>query len=266
MREEQAMNKEAFIRRLRELLAGLPKSEAEEAIQYYEDYFADAGEENEAKVIEELGSPEKVAANIRADLGMAGTEGEGASGSGGTESSDDKRTYSGTGSTSTQGGQSSGAGGCNYSGTGRDRDRYNSGSYSGRAGGSRYEEPPKEKHTALWVVLAICTCYVWIPLFLAAVILVFAAIVVVCALSLAFGVTAFALGVTGIALVGVAIAKMFLSPAAGLLLLGGGLVIVGVTIFCIILVGMLFGRAMPSFFRWIGSLGRRARRRRGDRR
>lgn len=258
------MSKEAFIRRLRELLAGLPQSEAEEAIQYYEDYFADAGEENEAKVIEELGSPEKVAANIRADLGMAGTQGEGASGSGGTESSDGKGTYSGNGSTSTQGGQSSGAGGgYNYGSTGFDGDRYNSDSYSGRAGGSRYEEPSKEKHTALWVVLAICTCYVWIPLVLAAVILVFAAIVVVCALSLAFGVTAFAIGVTGIALIGVAVVKMFVSPAAGLIMLGSGLIMAGLTIFFIYLVGLLFGKAIPSFFGWIGSLGRKARRRRG---
>lgn len=264
MREEQEMSKEAFIRRLRELLAGLPQSEAEEAIQYYEDYFADAGEENEAKVIEELGSPEKVAANIRADLGMAGTQGEGASGSGGTESSDGKGTYSGNGSTSTQGGQSSGAGGgYNYGSTGFDGDRYNSDSYSGRAGGSRYEEPSKEKHTALWVVLAICTCYVWIPLVLAAVILVFAAIVVVCALSLAFGVTAFAIGVTGIALIGVAVVKMFVSPAAGLIMLGSGLIMAGLTIFFIYLVGLLFGKAIPSFFGWIGSLGRKARRRRG---
>lgn len=264
MREEQEMSKEAFIRRLRELLAGLPQSEAEEAIQYYEDYFADAGEENEAKVIEELGSPEKVAANIRADLGMAGTQGEGASRSGGTGSCDGKGTYSGNGSTSTQGGQSSGAGdGYNYGSTGFDGDRYNSDSYSGRAGGSRYEEPSKEKHTALWVVLAICTCYVWIPLVLAAVILVFAAIVVVCALSLAFGVTAFALGVTGIALIGVAVVKMFVSPAAGLIMLGSGLIMAGLTIFFIYLVGLLFGKAIPSFFGWIGSLGRKARRRRG---
>lgn len=258
------MSKEAFIRRLRELLAGLPQSEAEEAIQYYEDYFADAGEENEAKVIEELGSPEKVAANIRADLGMAGTQGEGASRSGGTGSCDGKGTYSGNGSTSTQGGQSSGAGdGYNYGSTGFDGDRYNSDSYSGRAGGSRYEEPSKEKHTALWVVLAICTCYVWIPLVLAAVILVFAAIVVVCALSLAFGVTAFAIGVTGIALIGVAVVKMFVSPAAGLIMLGSGLIMAGLTIFFIYLVGLLFGKAIPSFFGWIGSLGRKARRRRG---
>ena len=264
MREEQEMSKEAFIRRLRELLAGLPQSEAEEAIQYYEDYFADAGEENEAKVIEELGSPEKVAANIRADLGMAGTQGEGASRSGGTGSCDGKGTYSGNGSTSTQGGQSSGAGdGYNYGSTGFDGDRYNSDSYSGRAGGSRYEEPSKEKHTALWVVLAICTCYVWIPLILAAAILVFAAIVVVCALSLAFGVTAFALGVTGIALIGVAVVKMFVSPAAGLIMLGSGLIMAGLTIFFIYLVGLLFGKAIPSFFGWIGSLGRKARRRRG---
>lgn len=259
------MSKEAFIRRLRELLAGLPQSEAAEAIQYYEDYFADAGEENEAKVIEELGSPEKVAANIRADLGMAGTQEEG--GAAGGQNGGYEGGYS-----------TAGTNGGGYGDTGTDggsiRSGYSAGTGSSTGGGygdarysdSRYEEPSKGKHTGLWVALAICTCYVWIPLILVAVILVFVAVVVVCALSFAFGVTAFALGVTGIALVGVAIAKMFLSPAAGLLLLGGGLVLAGVTIFCIILVGMLFGKAIPSFFRWVGSLGRRARRRGGNRR
>lgn len=245
------MSKEAFIRRLRELLAGLPQSEAAEAIQYYEDYFADAGEENEAKVIEELGSPEKVAANIRADLGMAGTQEE--SGAAGGQNDGHEGGYS-----------TAGTNGGGYGDTGTDGGSIRSGYSAGT--GSRYEEPSKGKHTGLWVALAICTCYVWIPLILVAVILVFVAVVVVCALSFAFGVTAFALGVTGIALVGVAIAKMFLSPAAGLLLLGGGLVLAGVTIFCIILVGMLFGKAIPSFFRWVGSLGRRARRRGGNRR
>ena len=51
------MNKASFLQKLRELLSGIPSAEAEEALDYYRDYFADAGEENEAKVIEELGSP-----------------------------------------------------------------------------------------------------------------------------------------------------------------------------------------------------------------
>ena len=70
------MNKASFLQKLRELLSGIPSAEAEEALDYYRDYFADAGEENEAKVIEELGSPEKVAANILRDLGYSDNAGE----------------------------------------------------------------------------------------------------------------------------------------------------------------------------------------------
>ena len=62
------MNRQEFIERLRELLGDLSEEERQEAIQYYEDYFADAGEENEERVIEELGSPEKVALMIREGL------------------------------------------------------------------------------------------------------------------------------------------------------------------------------------------------------
>lgn len=266
MREEQEMSKEAFIRRLRELLAGLPQNEAAEAIQYYEDYFADAGEENEAKVIEELGSPEKVAANIRADLGMAGTE-RADDACTGEEGSDGHGTYSGGAGSGAEGGQSGGFGDDRHEGGGygssHESSGYGGSRHEGGGYGSRYDEPPKEKHTALWIVLAVCTCYIWIPLLLAAVILVFAAIIVVCALSFAFAVTALALGVTGIALIGVAVVKMFVSPAAGLIMLGSGLILAGLTIFFIYLVGLLFGKAIPAFFGWIGSLGRKARRRRG---
>ena len=49
------------------LLMDLPEEERVSAIQYYDDYFADAGKEEEEKVIQELGSPEKAAASIKAD-------------------------------------------------------------------------------------------------------------------------------------------------------------------------------------------------------
>lgn len=61
------MNRVEFLAELERLLADLPDEERQAAVQYYADYFADAGVENEAEVIRELGSPEKTAESIRAD-------------------------------------------------------------------------------------------------------------------------------------------------------------------------------------------------------
>ncbi len=62
------MNRQEFMDQLAYLLGDLQSEDREEAIQYYNDYFDDAGEENEQEVISELGSPEKVAAMIRQDM------------------------------------------------------------------------------------------------------------------------------------------------------------------------------------------------------
>lgn len=58
------MNKEIFLKELRCFLADIPEEEREQAIHYYEDYFADAGSENEDTVIAELGSPVDLAKQI----------------------------------------------------------------------------------------------------------------------------------------------------------------------------------------------------------
>ena len=55
------MSRTEYMRELDALLQGISKEEREEAMQYYNDYFDDAGSENEEKVIEELGSPAKLA-------------------------------------------------------------------------------------------------------------------------------------------------------------------------------------------------------------
>ena len=62
------MNRDEFMQQLARLLSDLPENERMEAIRYYNDYFDEAGPENEANVIRELGSPGKVAAIIKADL------------------------------------------------------------------------------------------------------------------------------------------------------------------------------------------------------
>ncbi len=62
------MEKVIFMNRLKDLLVDLPESERIEALQYYEDYFSDAGLENEQEVINELGSPEALAAAIHKEV------------------------------------------------------------------------------------------------------------------------------------------------------------------------------------------------------
>ena len=55
------MNRKEFLDELAFLLQDIEDVERDEAIQYYQDYFDEAGIENEQQVINELGTPEKVA-------------------------------------------------------------------------------------------------------------------------------------------------------------------------------------------------------------
>ena len=71
------MNRNDFMRQLESLLQNIAQSERDEALQYYNDYFDDAGRENENEVIEALGNPARVAESIRRDL-LGASYGEGA--------------------------------------------------------------------------------------------------------------------------------------------------------------------------------------------
>lgn len=62
------MNRTEFMKELEYLLQDIPDEEKAEALAYYRDYLEDAGDENEKQVMEEFGSPERVAAIIRSDL------------------------------------------------------------------------------------------------------------------------------------------------------------------------------------------------------
>ena len=70
------MNRADFMKELTELLADVSPTEREEAIQYYNDYFDDAGEENEQSVIASLGSPTQLARTIKTGLADGGNVGE----------------------------------------------------------------------------------------------------------------------------------------------------------------------------------------------
>lgn len=64
------MNREEYMAALEKHLRKLPKEEKENALVYYNEYFDDAGVENEDRVIGELGSPAKLAAQLRSEYAL----------------------------------------------------------------------------------------------------------------------------------------------------------------------------------------------------
>lgn len=81
------MDRHTFLQQLRALLADTSAEEREEAIRYYEEYFDEAGPEQEQAVLAELGSPAKVAAILRANVpGQAAKPGQSGAGRPGSQS------------------------------------------------------------------------------------------------------------------------------------------------------------------------------------
>lgn len=68
------MTRQEFMMHLEKLLWDIPESERAEALQYYKDYFDDAGTENEEKVLKELGSSIQVAKKIKAGFSETASE------------------------------------------------------------------------------------------------------------------------------------------------------------------------------------------------
>jgi uncharacterized membrane protein len=60
----------SYVKRLEKDLRKLPYDERLDAVQYYTEYFAEAGEGREQEIIERLGPPQRVAAEIRADAAL----------------------------------------------------------------------------------------------------------------------------------------------------------------------------------------------------
>ena len=61
------MNKEEYLAILRKNLRNIPAEEVDGIMQFYIEYFEEAGEENEESVIKELGNPEVRASKVSAD-------------------------------------------------------------------------------------------------------------------------------------------------------------------------------------------------------
>lgn len=64
------MNRDEFLRELSRELRRLPRDEYEKAMDYYVEFFNDAGPENEKTVIADLGTPREVAVQIIMDAAV----------------------------------------------------------------------------------------------------------------------------------------------------------------------------------------------------
>lgn len=74
------MTKENYLWLLQNNLRNVPPEEEANIMQYYHEYFEDAGEENVQRVIEELGPPLQLAKRVSADYVIRGMENGGSTG------------------------------------------------------------------------------------------------------------------------------------------------------------------------------------------
>lgn len=192
------MNRIEFMTQLAALLQDIPVIERQEAMKYYNDYFDDAGEENEQTVIEELGSPEKIAATIKADLGVHSEDAQRSAAASYGE-------YRETGYTDARFEQ-------------KDRPVVN-------------QQPPKTS-SALKVILIIAILFVGapviFPLAMGIIAVLFACVVTIAALFFAIVIAFVAIAVTGVILFFSGLATLIPEMAVGLALTGTGLIL-GVT-------------------------------------
>lgn len=210
------MNRIEFMGQLETLLQDIPVSERSEAIQYYNDYFDDAGSENEGKIIEQLNSPQKVAAIIKAGL------------------NEEENT---TGEFTEKGYQDT-----------RFETRQEVMNES-IVDNSQYDKRKEEKwgpgKIALIVILCVLAIPVGIPLVASAGGILIGILGAVFGILLGIFCTTAALLITGIVLFGIGIAQIFVTPATGLGLIGAGLIVLAIGILFLILCVWIITQGIP---------------------
>lgn len=234
------MNRVDFMNQLERLLQNIAPAERDEALQYYNDYFDDAGSENEQEVIEALGNPARVAENIKRDL-FGGGYGEGAARK--AQASDRALVEYGQGTQNSYMGDSGYAQQRNAA----EQPRKSTEKPVGNAGMPAWA-------IALLVTLLILCSPVLAGVGIAALSVLFAALVSWYAFIFAFGIAALCLLLGFVILVIVGIICLFVNPWAGMALIGGGLICGAVGILFLMLTVAMAGIITPAVCKGIGSL------------
>ncbi len=210
------MNRIEFMTELAALLQDVPAIERQDAMKYYNDYFDDAGEENEQQVIADLESPSKLAEIIKANLGIAGENIE-------KQTTGEYEEYRETGYTDARferkevpAGRESAKNTERQSGNGQYRS-------------TETQEPHPRTSPVLKAVLIVAIVLVAAPVALpvaaAIIAIVFGAIAAVAAIFVAIVVCFVGLVIVGVILFGAGLASIIPELAVGLALIGTGLIL-----------------------------------------
>lgn len=276
------MNRADFMRKLANLLADVSPAEREEAIQYYNDYFDDAGAENEQSVIASLGSPEQLARTIKAGLSDGGNMGEftekGFSGYETGKSNEvldpnqdnadgkAKEQNFGRDTTSNANGRpnSNNAYGYrreNYNNSSYGNGSYNntysgSGSYQNAYGnaGSAVQKETKKQMSGGMIALIIILCVFASPFLLGIGGGIIGLLGGLLGCVVGFGVAMVALIIAGVCLFVYGIGLLFSIPLGGLCTMGGGMICLAIGLFFLWLVVLICGLAIPAIVRGISKL------------
>ncbi|MCM1144951.1 MAG: DUF1700 domain-containing protein [Blautia sp.] len=241
------MSRADFMRNLAELLADVPPAEREEAIQYYQNYFDDAGAENEQGVIASLGTPEQLARTIKAGLADGGNMGEFTEKgfSGYEQGSRNEVLYTGSGAENqdTQDSFQTEWGKDGYTGTNHYEEKSDN--------GKKESKPMSGGMIALIVILCVLAAPVLIGIGSG----IFGGAVGVLGalfgILLGFGITAVVLILVGVGFFVGGVALMFGAPLGGLCMIGGALVCMAVGLFFLWLTVMIYGVLLPAIVKGI---------------
>lgn len=214
------MNRQEFMERLENLLQNIPEQERIEAIQYYNDYFDDAGKENEQAVLEALGTPAQVAENIKRDLNQ------------------NRYAY-----------------GCEQEKVSSGKEVVK---YQPKMEKTEQEAPRKAKLSPGWIVMIVVLCIFASPVLLGVLLGISGALLgilaAVGAVILGFGLSAIVLFAGSLILFVIGIVCLLSSPLAGLGVVGGSLVMTAVGLCCLMVAVLVGGIAVPAAvkgIRWI---------------
>lgn len=214
------MTKEIFMKRLAELLADVSDAERDEALDYYEDYISDAGEENEEDVIASLGSPEKIAQTIKAGLESNENDGE-------------------------------------YSERGYSNGTISKDEVVVVNKGTKAKKGLTASMIILLVILGVFALPILGPVAAAVISVIFAFLCVVAALLFAVFIVGVALLLSGVVAVIAGIAAMFTSILAGSLAVGVGLILFGIGLLITWLGILIVVKAVPPLVRGFVNLCRK---------
>ena len=266
------MSRTEYMRELDALLQGISKEEREEAMQYYNDYFDDAGSENEEKVIEELGSPAKLADTIRAGVNGNSGEAESYGERGYRDSRFDtsesparrdgyyKDSYSETYGESQSQNDRNPFSERQYSYTANSNQGY---TYAGNQGygAGQTTEMPWKKFSAGKIILIICILVIGLPIVvptaLGLLLAAFGVLVALAISAIAIWVAAVATAVVGILLGIHGFGQRFYSPVLGIGMRGVGCLLLALGALFTVLIGWGGIKLIPMMFRGLVNLCRR---------